>query len=241
MWAPILAKPRPQWPRIHSCYENEPIRRRGKAQHNRAPEPNNLCYWNENEVNGRQAFRCVKYLSFKKLRQVTTEGETIKYSRLLEGSVNARKHLVNCWELWISQNVWTPYLISQASAFEFLATLFVLTQLCGFKPLDPFVIIYSFGICQQLYNETVLKQFASAGTLRNSSNFGELCCSCRTRALTLKHDILTAVSSSWSWIRLLLRKFIHWAISIWWRNGDSSVKIASKLRHKSTSKHSVVL
>lgn len=61
------------------------------------PEPNNLCYWNEDDVNGRQAFPCVKYLSFKKLRPVTAEVETIKYWRLLERSVNSRKHLDNCW------------------------------------------------------------------------------------------------------------------------------------------------
>lgn len=208
---------------MHRYDENEPIRRRHRPRHNRTPEPNNLCYWNGGDVNGRQAFPCVKYLSFKKLRSVTAEGETIKYSGLLEGSVNARKHFDNCCELWISESVWTPYLICQRSAFELLATLLDLYQLRGFKPLALFVVIYSFGICQQLYAETVLKQFTSAGVLRNPSNFGEPCCFCRT---WVPNDAWTRYLDSCFLIEFEVVVFweslSHWAIFIRWKNGNSS-------------------
>ena len=147
----------------------------------------------------------MKYLSFKQLRPVTADGETIKYWRLLEGSVNSRKYLDNCWDCGLGKaTLWTPYLICQRSVFRITSkSLLDLSQLRGFKPLALFVITYSFGICQQLYTETLLKQFTSAGVLRwvlrNPSKEPKIFCRtwCEYQS-TLEHDILTAVPSSWS-------------------------------------------
>ena len=226
MWDPYLATTNVY---MHRYEENEPIRRRHRPRHNATPEPNNLCYWNEVDVNGRQAFPCVKYLSFKELRPVTAEGETIKYWRLLEGSVNSRKYLDNCWDCGLGKaTLWTPYLICQRSVFRITSkSLLNLSQLRGFKPLGLFVITYSFGICQQLYTETLLKQFTSAGVLqwvlRNPSKEPYIFL---PNMMWVPIDAWTRYFDSCSLV--VKFKFVlfwanssQWAICIWWKNGNS--------------------